>query len=168
MPVPPSDSTVALWYHYEEIAMHFNQLIMQFRLQVIAGAGAIGTAASYLIGEKVKKPIDQDWLRATISSGLWVLILCAAILDLSYYNELLRGAVDALIDFEKAHPDIQMSTKIKARVGAGEYAVWWAYGLLLGLLLLYILGAWSVYVSRHALWPGRVAGWWRRKVLRRT
>src|SRR5688572_11441655 len=104
MEVPPTDATIALWFRYEEIAMHFNQLIMQFRIQVIAGVGAIGTAASYLIGEKVKEPDRQAWLRSTISSGMWVLILCAAILDLAYYNRLLRGAVNALLEFERAHP----------------------------------------------------------------
>ena len=28
---------IKLWYHYEEVAMHFNGLIMQFRIQVMAG-----------------------------------------------------------------------------------------------------------------------------------
>src|SRR5947208_1362257 len=106
MPAPTSD-TVALWYHYEEIAMHFNTLIMQFRLQVIGGAGALGTVAGYLIGEKVTDHKQQDWLRALISSGFTVLIFAAAILDLGYYNRLLLGAVKALTEFEKLHPEIQ-------------------------------------------------------------
>src|SRR5438094_78343 len=69
-PTPPD--TVTLWHYYEEIAMHFNSLIMQFRLEVIGGAGALGTLASYLIGGKVTDPGQQNWLRALVSSGLWV------------------------------------------------------------------------------------------------
>jgi len=147
--------TVALWYHYEEIAMHFNSLIMQYRLQVIAGAGAIGTTASYLIGEKVRKPIQQDWLRATVASGLWVLIFAAAILDVCYYNQLLQGAVNAITEFERLHPEIKMSTRIDEAVGNGKHAVWYAYGILLGLLLIYALWAWGRYVIRHRPWCRR-------------
>jgi hypothetical protein len=133
--------TVALWRHYEDIAMHFNSLIMQFRLQVIGGAGAIGTLASYLIGEKVS-PGQQDWLRALVSSGLWLLILSAAILDVGYYNRLLRGAVNALLDFEKRHPEIQMSTEIERTVAGGRRAVNVSYALMLGVLFVFASWAW--------------------------
>lgn len=142
-PQLPAPSVVAVWYHYEEIAMHFNSLIMQFRLQVIGGAGALGTLAGYLIGEKVKDDKERDWLRALVSTGLWVLILAAAILDLAYYNQLLRGAVDALVDFEKKYPELQMSTTIETAVGDGQYAVRWVYGLMLGVLGSFSIWAWK-------------------------
>jgi hypothetical protein len=151
-PTPPPDP-IALWYHYEEIAMHFNSLIMQFRLQVMAGAGAIGTLASYLIGGKVSDPKQQDWLRALVSSGLFILILAAAILDLAYYNQLLRGAVNALLDFEKQHPEIQLSTQIEATVGRGRFAVWLAYTLMLGFLGGFAGWAWRVYTRRPEVKP---------------
>jgi hypothetical protein len=138
----PAPDVVALWYHYEEIAMHFNTLIMQFRLQVIGGVGALGTLAGYLIGEKVKNIQQQDWLRALISTGLWVLIVAAAILDLAYYNRLLRGSVAALLQFEQQHPEIQMSTQIEATVGQGKYAAAASYGLMLGVLGLFSGWAW--------------------------
>jgi hypothetical protein len=32
----PTPDAVALWYHYEEVAMHFNTLIMQFGLDPIS------------------------------------------------------------------------------------------------------------------------------------
>lgn len=142
IPTTYNAETVAVWRHYEEIAMHFNSLIMQFRLQVIGGAGAIGTLASYLIGEKVTNPDQHDWLRALISSGLWVLILSAAILDMCYYDRLLRGAVKALIDFEKKHPEIQMSTRIEETVGHGKHAPKYAYALMLCLLFAFTSWAW--------------------------
>jgi len=122
--LPAMPDTVALWYHYEEIAMHFNSLIIQFRLQLIGGAGAIGTAGAYLIGSKVEDVQERRWLRSLVSSGLWSLIVTAALLDLFYYNRLLQGAVNALLDFERNHPEIQMSTQIEARVGWGRNIVW--------------------------------------------
>jgi len=139
---------VDLWFRYEEIAMHFNTLIIQFRLQLIGGIGAIGTVASYLIGAKVEDLQQHNWLRALISSGMFVLVAAAAVLDLFYYDRLLRGAVDALLAFEQAHPEIQMSTTIEARVAGGNWAVWWAYGILLSLL--FVFSGWSCgYYRRH-------------------
>ncbi|HLM82072.1 MAG TPA: hypothetical protein VK302_15815 [Terriglobales bacterium] len=137
----PTSDAVTLWYHYEEIAMHFNSLIIQFRLQLIGGAGALGTFSAYLIGSKVTDEKERRYLRSLVASGLLTLIIVAALLDLFYYNRLLRGAVDALLDFERSHPDIQMSTKIEARVGWGINIVWVAYGLMVGLLFLF--NAWS-------------------------
>jgi hypothetical protein len=139
---PPTSDTVELWFHYEEIAMHFNSLIMQYRLQVMGGAGALGTLASYLIGQKVTDARQQDWMRALIASGLWILILAAAILDLGYYTRLLRGAVNALLEFERQHPQIQMSTRIEETVGRGNDAVWVAYLLMLGTLGAFSVWAW--------------------------
>jgi hypothetical protein len=140
MAMPTSD-TIALWYHYEEIAMHFNTLIIQFRLQLIGGVGAIGAAAAYLIGGKVEGAAQRAWLRTIVAAGLFVLILVAAMLDLFYYDRLLRGAVDALLDFERNHSEIQMSTLIEKRVGWGREVVWVAYGVM--LLILGCFAAWS-------------------------
>src|SRR5205085_5711681 len=96
----PDPGTVALWWHYEELAMHFNGLIMQFRLQVIGGAGAIGTIAGYLINSgKVEDEKHRERLRAVVAGGLWVLILSAAMLDVFYYRQLLEGAVRAIVTF---------------------------------------------------------------------
>ena len=144
MPAPTPD-IIALWYHYEEIAMHFNGLIIQFRLQLIGGVGAIGAAATYLIGGKVEDAIQRDWLRTVVAGGLFVLILAAALLDLFYYHQLLRGAVDALLDFERSHPEIQMSTRIEARVGWGRNIVWVVYGLMLFVLGAFTAWSWCEY-----------------------
>ena len=85
--------------------MHFNGLIMQFRLQVLGGAGAIGTIAGYLINANAISELKQrERLRAMVAGGLSVLILSAALLDLFYYRQLLEGSVNAIIDFERQHP----------------------------------------------------------------
>jgi hypothetical protein len=125
-----SPTDIEIWFHYEEIAMHFNNLIMQFRLQLMGGAGVIGTVAAYLIGGKVNDPGQRHWLRFLVSSGLLVLIIAAAVLDLAYYDRLLKGAVAALLEFEKNHPDIQMSTRIEQTVGWGKYSIWGVYAFL--------------------------------------
>jgi hypothetical protein len=92
---PPDlpSNVVDLWYHYEEVAMHFNQLIIEYRLRLMGGVGAVGAVSSYLIGGTVKDPMRRNWLRALVSSGLLVLFVAAACLDLFYYNALLEGAV---------------------------------------------------------------------------
>ena len=76
----PTPDVVALWYHYEEIAMHFDSLTMHFRLQLIGGAAAIGTAAAYFIGGKVVDPPQRRLLRTIVSSFLVVLIISDLVL----------------------------------------------------------------------------------------
>jgi len=158
----PTPGEVDLWFHYEEIAMHFNNLIMQYRLQLIGGAGVLGTVASYLIGGKVENVTQRHWLRFIVSSGLLVLITAAASIDVFYYDRLLRGAVDALLQFEKEHPSIQMSTQIEVVVGHGKCAIWFAYGLM--LLVLGVFTIWSgiqhkrTRASRRASAPRMTAG----------
>ncbi len=91
-----NEQIVDLWFHYEEIAMHFNELIIQYRLQLMGGAGAIGAISSYLIGSKVEDPQQHRWLRFLVSFMLLVLITAAAALDLFYYNRLLLASVEVI------------------------------------------------------------------------
>lgn len=91
-------NVVELWFHYEEVAMHFNDLLMQYRLQLLGGAGAVGTVASYLIGGRVEDQLRRNWLRFLVSAGMLVLLAAAASLDVWYYDRLLRGAVKALLE----------------------------------------------------------------------
>ncbi len=136
---------IQLWFHYEEIAMHFNQLILQYRLQLMGGAGAIGALSTYLIGSNVTDVAQRNWLRLLVSAGLLVLIVAAATLDLLYYNELLRGAVDALIEYERLHPEINMSTLIEKRVTSlGITAIYVVYGIVIIPLSIFVV--WSACV----------------------
>jgi hypothetical protein len=102
--------------------------------------------ASYVVGANIPGGARQDWFRAVLSSGLWVLIFSAAILDVFYYNRLLQGAVAGLPEFERQHPEIQMSTRIDATVGYGWLAVWIAYGSMLVSLAGFVLWGWMQYV----------------------
>ncbi|MEQ8427620.1 MAG: hypothetical protein RLT87_00730 [Gammaproteobacteria bacterium] len=137
------DQAINLWFHYEEIAMHFNELIIQYRLQLMGGAGAIGAIASYLVGSKVESEIDRHKLRALISTGLLIIFVSAAYLDLFYYNELLRGSVDALIELEAKYPELNMSTSIKARFPNGATSrIYITYLLVLIPLIFFTLWSW--------------------------
>jgi hypothetical protein len=150
----PTKTTLDLWWHYEEIAMHFNQLLMQFRLQVIGGAGALGTLAGYVISEKVGEQRQPEF-RALAASGLGLLIATAAVLDLAYYTRLLEGAVKALTDFEEAHREIRMSLQIEDTVCHGlfgEHAAYWAYGVMLTTVFLFAAWSWWQFLlQRHAV-----------------
>lgn len=147
----PSPDTVALWWHYEELAMHFNGLIMQFRLQVLGGAGAIGAVSGYLSNSgTITDGKQRERLRTQIALSLWILILCAALLDVFYYRLLLEGAVIAIVDLEKQHPEIQMSTDIQRVVGSGVNVIYWVYGLLLTTLGYFVITSWRTYrKSKH-------------------
>lgn len=111
-----------LWSRYEEIAMHFNDLLMRLRTQSLAGIAAL----SALVGIFSKDGIADahlDWVVAqaifAAMIGFWIAIW---ILDMAYYNRLLTGAVKAIVDLENAtKPNetfgghINMSTKIDAQ-----------------------------------------------------
>ena len=106
-----------LWSKYEDIAMHFNDLLMRLRTQALAGIAAIST----LVGIFTKAgttEIQSDWLIATfIFLALGALWIAIALLDILYYNRLLMGAVGALLELEEdsrlnRFSGINMSTKI--------------------------------------------------------
>jgi hypothetical protein len=142
----PTSDEVQLWYHYEEIAMHFNGLLMQYRLGLIGGAGALASFST-VFGSKVISPKDRNRARVFASLALVVFFAAAAALDVFYYNELLQGAVTAIIAFESRH-DIKMSTTIDAETGGGKYAVWIVYGVVCAILAAYFLGS-LVYWCQH-------------------
>ncbi len=133
---------VDLWFHYEEIAMHFNELIIQYRLQLMGGTGAIGAVAAYLILGKEDVALRNRML-ILISCLMLILLCAAAFLDLFYYNKLLDGAVVALLEFEKNHPEINMSTYIHAEVQDwAKLAIWLWYGAI--IVPLGIFAVWSL------------------------
>jgi hypothetical protein len=140
----------ALWAKYEEIAMHFNDLLMRLRSQSLAGIAAL----SALIGIFTKEGIGNvhlDWVIATAlllaMAFFWIAIAC---LDLLYYNVLLLGAVEAIKALEdQAKPEatfisgINMSTVIEAEFTKSLWrkeqkrfhGVHWFYAIVLTVIL---------------------------------
>ena len=104
---PPSDGDkegydlFTVWKEYEEIAMHFNDLLLKIRTQSLAAVAAFATIAGVLLkGESVSSGIRWGTLTA-VFAALCVFWLAIWILDFAYYNRLLLGAVKALVWIEK-------------------------------------------------------------------
>jgi len=100
------------WSRCEDIAMHFNELAVKFRLQALAGLVIAGT----ITAAAVKGGLTTSW--ALVGGGLAALAvmwLAVAAIDAFYYGRLLRGAVEELEDLERRlGPDgFQISTKIE-------------------------------------------------------
>ena len=110
----------ALWDKYEDIAMHFNDLLMRLRSQGLAGIAAVSTLFG-IFGRADNGSLHTDWLIGTglftAAAIFWVAIWC---LDFLYYNRLLLGAVAALAAIEEESRSgnepsgIYMSTMIEA------------------------------------------------------
>lgn len=89
-----------LWVKYEDIAMHFNDLLMRLRSQSLAGIAALSTIVGVLANAK-EASLNVSWLVATMIFVamvlIWIAIWC---LDFFYYNRLLVGAVNAITQIE--------------------------------------------------------------------
>jgi hypothetical protein len=108
-----------VWAKYEDIAMHFNDLLIRLRTQALAAVAALST----LVGIFTKtdpNSVHVSWEIATaVFLGLSIFWIAIWIIDFCYYNRLLIGAVAALKDIEaesqKQTPSltINISTKIE-------------------------------------------------------
>jgi hypothetical protein len=112
----------------------------------VRGAGALGTLAA-LLGAKSEDPNERRRVRTIVPLALLVLTLPAAALDLLYYNRLLQGAVAVLLEFEKNHPEINMSTRIDEAAHGGKHVALFAYGWM--ILILALSSTWSWYANRQ-------------------
>jgi hypothetical protein len=121
-----TEDEARLWAKAEDVAMHFNEMIMNFRLRALGGI----TLAGGLVGTVLLKgngpPSSVNLL--TFGGAMALLaVLWRAIhsIDDRYYQKLLLGAVDDLIRLEaQSDGRIQLSTLIEKRVaGAMPEAV---------------------------------------------
>lgn len=112
-----------LWEKYEGIAMHFNDLLMRLRTQSLAAVAAISAVVGIFSKEGGAGDIHLDWAIVgaifLAMAGFWVAIWC---LDIGYYNRLLNGAVNAIVELEKStapeasfNGEIKMSQTIEAQ-----------------------------------------------------
>jgi hypothetical protein len=144
----------ALWAKYEDIAMHFNDLLIRLRMQALAGVTALSAVVGIFPNTHVAN-LETAWAIAAFAFAALCLIWIAIwILDLSYYNRLLIGSVAALIELEELSRSrtrihhINVSTRIaeavegslvtargpkgRARLLRG---VWWFYFIVLFVLV---------------------------------
>jgi hypothetical protein len=89
-----------VWRAYEDIAMHFNDLLIKLRVQALAGVAAISALVGFL--SKGDTPEDFRW---GIVAGMFLILtlfwIAIWFLDFRYYNRLLFGAVAGIIEIEK-------------------------------------------------------------------
>jgi hypothetical protein len=105
---------IDVWYKYEEIAMHFNDLLLRLRTQALGGLAALATVIA-LFSEKIPSHVRGSALR-WIFAALAIIWVAIAIADQFYYQRLLVGAVDAIRVFERELGEaINLSTTIERR-----------------------------------------------------
>jgi hypothetical protein len=139
-----------LWEKYEEIAMHFNDLIIRLRTQALAGVAALST----LVGVFAKAdlgPFSYSWeIAGFVFLGLILFWIAIWILDFTYYNKLLIGAVVALVELETKSRtsnialEINLSTRVEQSVRS---ELVFPGGGLTGRQKFHVLkGRWAFYV----------------------
>ncbi len=111
-----SQERICLWKKYEEVAMHFNELLIRLRTQALGGVATIVTVAGFLAG---RKETEEPWTVVSAVSLLLLLAWCTLwMIDVCYYSRLLRGAVNGLLKIERESEGlIYFSTEIEARFG---------------------------------------------------
>jgi hypothetical protein len=113
-----------VWEKYEQIAMHFNDLLIKLRTQALAAVAAISTVVGIFSRTGADEKVSWG-LAAAVFFFLCLFWIAVWIIDFCYYNRLLLGAVDAILDLETISKEnthilhIDISTKIERAV-AGE------------------------------------------------
>jgi hypothetical protein len=146
-----------LWVKYEDITIHFNDLLIRLRTQALGGVATIVTAAGFLASRQATNSAHQTWEAVALVS----FVLLAAwgtvwVIDVNYYNRLLRGAVSALLNLEaKTENEIDFShtvervvrkTKAVSPEAIGDRPTWHVH-LFYGPigLILFGLFIWAVW-----------------------
>jgi hypothetical protein len=147
------DQRFKRWEKYEEVAMHFNDLILRLRVQALGGITAVVALSGIAVNFAARPATSEQW---DVIFGTLVFLIAGwsaiAILDLCYYHTLLLGAVDALLEIEESS-DIILSSRIEQRFRRqrprteADYKEWkrwrseriwplWFYGIGLSALLV--------------------------------
>lgn len=113
---PINEDAARLWVKAEDVAIHFNEMILNFRLKAIGavtvGAGLFGTillTKENLAAPRINYMIFAGAMAflAVVWAGIWAI-------DFGYYFPLLVGAVNDVIRLEQlSGGTVQLSTLIK-------------------------------------------------------
>lgn len=154
-----------VWDKYENIAMHFNDLIIKLRTQALAGVAAISTLVTLFAKSDVAA--GGAWgIAAFIFGGLSFAWLAIWIIDFSYYNRLLTGAVIAIVRLEQRSKissfvrQLDISTNIEAAVANDhnrpKFRRYWK--LNWGRWAFYIIVFWSLLIGfGYCVWQNSLA-----------
>jgi hypothetical protein len=137
-----------VWAKYEDIAMHFNDLIIRVRFQALAGVAALAVGSGFIL-ERISDEPTRWMLMTVLFVVLALLWIALAVLDFFYYNRLLLGTVDAILKLEEASKQmttvdqLELSTLIKREVEE-PLCRWrkslWGPLLFYSIVLLCLLG----------------------------
>jgi hypothetical protein len=148
-PLGPKPWTIHdLWAKYEDVAMHFNDLLIRLRTQALAGVAAVSTLVG-IFTRTDPASIHISWQIATDVFALLIMFWVAIwTIDRCYYNRLLTGAVSALRDIEqkstKPNPSlaIDLSTQIELHVAhpfLDKRPRWERFHAKIGVWLFYLI-----------------------------
>ncbi len=91
-----------VWKNYEKVAMHFNDLIVRLRIQSIGGLAALAAILGIFLHTQSGNDKSFNCGLATLAIICLILLWVAIwILDMRYYNRLLEGSVNAILELEK-------------------------------------------------------------------
>ena len=150
--VPTPGQVWKYWVQCEEIAMHFNKLIMDFRLRALGGVALSS-------GFMVAMLRDESFDRHIPFLAAWLIAMCVVwiaigIIDRFYYQRLLHGVVIEILRIEADYGGnfLRCSRQIEHTVndGLGNEKHWprWAF-YLLPLIPLFGGAIWCFCIARH-------------------
>ena len=95
-------SDFALWDKYESVAMHFNELTIRLRTQALGALTGVVAISGFAVTFAQKAESRAQWVvlfgALLFFTFAWIAIW---VLDLGYYNKLLWGAVQAILEHEE-------------------------------------------------------------------
>ncbi|OUR89048.1 hypothetical protein A9Q81_22595 [Gammaproteobacteria bacterium 42_54_T18] len=137
-----------LWSKYEDITNQFSNLIIQIRTKALA---LIATISS-VITAFAKNTEGVNWellfVAFLFQAFFWVSIW---ILDLGYYNKMLKSSVEALKKLEESAPEIKndikptLSTFIDLQVGGTKTVKYFYFVVMAVLTTASVVSAHNAY-----------------------
>jgi hypothetical protein len=129
-------NTFELWKEYENIAMHFNELIIQLRSRALGGVAVITALVGFI--SKSDSSSDFKWeLLSTAFIFLLMFWVAIFILDYFYYNKLLSGSVDAIVELEKSTKhEVSLSSQVANKAKSPKLPIFSFYGIVAFALIL--------------------------------
>jgi hypothetical protein len=151
------------WEKHENIAMHFNDLILRIRTQALGALAAVITVGSVLLRQIPPEQKFPWTLLAVVLAALLFSWVAIWLLHFLYYNRLLMGAIDSILALEDAinkdgKIELNMSHKIEDSV-AHEPPTHRRNRVLRGPasfygIITFLLGAGALCCALKALRPG--------------
>lgn len=144
-----------VWEKHEQIAMHFNDLIIKVRIQALGAIAALITIGGVLLKTVPPEPHLPWGLIATVLAVLFAFWIAIWLLDFIYYNRLLAGAVDSILALEDAiNADAKITFTMSHKIESAVLGNHSNKDPLIGPLLFYS-------IVSVVLLAGVAYSWWR-------